>query len=306
MVAHPRRHEPCITLRERGIPCLVWFEDALASYGVPTVVFDLHLLVADLDEAAHALIDSGWTDAGPRNSPYDFLRGVIPQRRLNPPNWTPPSQKPITWPPPPPSQEPPGPTTTILLPTADWNVSTETLRSLPLETFVPPLNLVVDALIDSLLDSPADTDLRTRLTTYVAYLYDYCKELKAVDFAANLLLEHRQYHYDRLTKPYPGPVPFIREQRPIRDEIREGKRQPEFHVLHLRQDADEAAMRQGPKACVDSGSIQGESREADVHDGMDASSDAPTVSDAAPGRVGEDSCASKIGTPTGERNLGPE
>ena len=227
MVARPRRHEPCTALRERDIPCLVWFEDAIAAYGVPTVVFDLHLLVPDLDEAARALIERGWTDAGPLNSTYHFLMGPISQRRLNPPNYTPTVQKSNPWPPPPPSQDPPGPTTTVLLPAADWNVPTEKLRPSSPEGFVPPLDLLLDALIDSLLDAPSNTVLRTRLTTHVSYLYGHCTSLKTQDFAANIRLDHRQFHYDALSKPSMGTVPFIEEQRQIRDEIREGKRQPQ-------------------------------------------------------------------------------
>ncbi|KAK4195448.1 hypothetical protein QBC40DRAFT_289071 [Triangularia verruculosa] len=230
MVAHPRRHEPCLTLHERGIPCLVWFEDAIAPYGVPTVVFDLHLLVPDIDEAARALIEKGWIDAGLLNSDYHFLMGPISQRRLHPPNYTPPnSEESSPWPPPPPSQDPPGPTTTVLLPAVDWNVPIEKLRLCSPASFVPPLDLVLDGMIDSFLDSPSDTLLRTRLTTYLSYLYGYCKALKTPAFAANLRLDHRQFHYDRLSR-YTGPVPFIKEQRQIRDEIREGKRQPHLDM----------------------------------------------------------------------------
>lgn len=145
----------------------MWFEDALFPYGVPTVVFDLHLLVPDPDEAARALIERGWTDAGLLNSTYHFLMGPVTQRRLHPPNYTPADQKSDTWPPPLPSQEPPGPTTTVLLPAADWNVPIEKLRPPSPDCFVPPLDLLVDALIDSYLDSLPGTVLQTRLTTYL-------------------------------------------------------------------------------------------------------------------------------------------
>jgi hypothetical protein len=42
------RHWPCHILREQGIPCVVWFEDAIAFHGVPTVVFDLYIIVPEI------------------------------------------------------------------------------------------------------------------------------------------------------------------------------------------------------------------------------------------------------------------
>ena len=54
------RFEPCYLLLEANIPCVVWCEDAVAHYGVPTVVFQLHLLVPNIDEAAKVLIQKGW------------------------------------------------------------------------------------------------------------------------------------------------------------------------------------------------------------------------------------------------------
>lgn len=214
-------------MRDRHIPCLVWFEDAIAPYGVPTVVFDLYILAPDVDEAARALIDAGWTDAGPLNSPYHFLTGSIPQCRLNPPGITT-AQKPESkrWPPPPPSKDPPGPTTTVLLPAADWNVAPDNLQPSSPDGFVPPLAVLLDALIDSLLDSPSDTLLRTRLATHISYLYGHCGSLKKQDFAENLKPEHRQFHHDALSKSGRGTAPFIEEQRQIREEIRAGKREP--------------------------------------------------------------------------------
>jgi hypothetical protein len=213
----------------------VWFEDAIASYGVPTVVFDLHLLVADIDEAARALMQSGWTDAGPLNSNHHFLMGPISQRRLNPPGHATAVKiaKPRPGPPPLPSKEPPGPTTTVLLPATDWNVPIEQLRPNGLNTFVPPLALLVDALIDSLLDTPSDTVLKRRLATYIGYLYRYCASLKAQDFAENLKADHRQFHYDKLSRPHSGTIPFFEEQRLIRDAIREGKQKPQRNAWYL-------------------------------------------------------------------------
>jgi hypothetical protein len=249
------------------------------------VVFDLHLLVPDLDEAARALIERGWTDAGPLNSTYHFLMGPISQRRLNPPNYTPTVQKSSAWPPPPPSQDPPGPTTTVLLPAADWNVLIEKLRPSSPGCFVPPLDLLLDALIDSLLDAPSNTVLRTRLTTHVSYLYGHCTSLKTQDFAANMRLDHRQFHYDALSKPSMGTVPFIEEQRQIRDEIREGKRQPQRHAWDL----DEGTIRSEPNGCVASGSTRDESPEVEVHADLGTPNTTPLVLNEIHVQLAEDS-----------------
>lgn len=226
-----RRHEPCEVLRDQGIPCLVWFEDAIAPYGVPTVIFDLHLLVLSMDEATRALMDKGWTDAGPLKSNYHFLMGSVSQRRLDPPGMMAIKSH---WPTPlgPPSKDPPGPTTTVLLPAAYWNVSVDDLRPCSPDGFLPPLAVLIDALIDSFLDSTSGP-LQTRLATYVAYVYTHCKSLRIQDFAEQLKLEHRQFHYNALSKPGLGTSTFIEEQRQIRKEIREGKRQPQRNNWYL-------------------------------------------------------------------------
>lgn len=231
MLAPQNRHEPCTILRNQRIPCLVWFEDAIAPYGVPTVVFDLHLLVPDMDQAARALMDKGWTDAGPLKSNYHFLMGPIPQRRLIPPGVTT-DKSPGPAPLGPASKELPGPTLTVLLPAAHWNVSADDLGSCSSTGHVPPLPLLLDALSGSLLDS-APGPLQTRLATYIAYLYTHCRSLKTQDFADHLKLEHRQFHYDALSKPGLGTAPFIEEQRRIRGEVREGKRRPQRNAWYL-------------------------------------------------------------------------
>ena len=216
-----QRHEPCQILSNKGISCLVWFEDAIAHYGVPTVVFDLHLLVADLDEAVFALNAEGWTDkTEPDNRIGHFLDGTpsTSYRRLDPPVL---------------EQDMAGATTTLLLAAKDWNVPTDKLLALSTVGFVSPLCVLVDSLIASLLDAPVDTAVSNHLAVHTAYLYRYCAALKPQDFATQLRLEHRQFHYDALSKPGLGSIPFIREQRQIRDEIRQGKRQPRRNPWYL-------------------------------------------------------------------------
>lgn len=52
---------PCFLLRDRKIPCCVWLEDAVKYHGANTVLFNLHILVKDLDEAAQVLTEKGWS-----------------------------------------------------------------------------------------------------------------------------------------------------------------------------------------------------------------------------------------------------
>ena len=47
-------------LLDHQVPYVIWFEDTLRHYGVPTALFDLYLLIPDLDEAAELLVKPGW------------------------------------------------------------------------------------------------------------------------------------------------------------------------------------------------------------------------------------------------------
>lgn len=54
-----RRRLPCYILHSHNLPCVVWFEDAIGNYGVSTVVFDLYILVEDIEIAAQELLQNG-------------------------------------------------------------------------------------------------------------------------------------------------------------------------------------------------------------------------------------------------------
>lgn len=49
-----------LLLHDSNIPCIIWCEDAVGYYGVPTVVFNLHILVPDIHKAAKVLTQRGW------------------------------------------------------------------------------------------------------------------------------------------------------------------------------------------------------------------------------------------------------
>src|SRR6266487_1807366 len=61
------RYSACRVLKENGMSCFVWNEDALAYYGVRTVVFSLYLVVSDVNKAREVLINGGWLEP-----PADF------------------------------------------------------------------------------------------------------------------------------------------------------------------------------------------------------------------------------------------
>jgi hypothetical protein len=221
-IEHVPRYQPCYILSDNNIPCVVWCEDALAHYGVPTVVFSLYLLVPNIDQAAEVLVQRGWhledkTQTKFGNAPLRSAR-----HRLTPavdaarkrPTWSP-----GMGPPPPPSNEPPGPTTTILLPASEWNYYFPKTGD---QNFIPPLPALLDGLIDKLLDDPlTETMFWNHLAVLIAYLYGYVPATKQKSFAEELKYDHRQFHYDCLSGMSTG-LPFIRHERKIREALRNG------------------------------------------------------------------------------------
>jgi hypothetical protein len=214
--ANPR-HLPCHILHHHNIPCVVWFEDAIAIYGAPVVVFDLYILVPDIDTASSVLVQYGWSLVSQEKGKIGNATVDSHETRL--------PGSPV------PDMPLPGPTTTVLLPAADWNFSLPRIGSIKIKPFVdivvPPLTGLVDALIDSLLDCPSDHDmLKTHLAVQITSLYRWAPALKEKDFAEQIMYEHRQYHLDVLSGMDHGTVPFISHQRSIREALRQKK-----HVL---------------------------------------------------------------------------
>jgi len=75
----PERLQPCYLLQESGIPCIVWFEDALLYYGVPVLLHALHVLVPDINEAADVLVRKDWTliTPAPKKIGNALLRDLV-------------------------------------------------------------------------------------------------------------------------------------------------------------------------------------------------------------------------------------
>jgi len=228
------RFQPCYLLHESKIPCVVWFEDAIAHYGVPTVVFNLYILVPNIDEAAEVLVQKGWTLAEQEQAKVGNAIVESAQHCLIPLKDDSGKARSDTGmqsmePPPPPSKEPSGPTTTVVLPAADWNFTLPehcqySFNGSP-TTFFPSLPGLLDALIDSLLDAPFNNSmLQGHLACQISYLYLYAA-VKERSFAEHLKYEHRQYHFDSLSVMTTETLQFIDHQRTIRELLRRGKYQ---------------------------------------------------------------------------------
>lgn len=123
------RHLPCYILHNHNIPCVVWVEDAVRFYGVPTVGFDLYILVPDIEVASQVLIQEGWNLVQQEKGKIGNATVDYPQCRLTPPSQADHEAKQLPEPHistsqlplPPPDKSPAKPTTTVLLPAADWN-----------------------------------------------------------------------------------------------------------------------------------------------------------------------------------------
>ncbi|CAI7595724.1 unnamed protein product [Penicillium discolor] len=207
-----RRYKSCQVLSDHQIPYVIWFEDTLHHYGVPTVKFNLYLLVSDLDEAAELLVKAGWVmdSQGPRkigNAKVEF-----PQKRLVSPTTK---------------------TITVLLPAEEWKFpliadspsdDTPLRADSPENVSFPPLPGFLDALIESWLDCPSDDAmLLLHLACQISYLYAHVPVLKQQSFAEEMKYEHRQFHFDVLAGMETGTIQFRKHQCAIRDALLQGQ-----------------------------------------------------------------------------------
>lgn len=206
------RCEACSLLQRHGISCAIWFEDSVAYYGVPTVVFDLYLLVPNIQTAAKLLQEEHEWQLAPRqeNDIYDFLEGSpalkVPLNyiRLIPPDWDEETEQ-----------------RTVLMPADIWNF---TAFSPAPDQFFPSLPALVDSLIASWLDGLQATDnqLLDHVSLQLAYVYEYVAKAKEASFTEQLRPENRQFHLDCVAGGAIGTQPFLIQQREIRDRALKG------------------------------------------------------------------------------------
>ncbi|KAI1131807.1 hypothetical protein F5Y10DRAFT_232596 [Nemania abortiva] len=219
------RYAPCKILLGESIPILIWLEDAVARYGVPTVVFDLHLIVPDIQHAADVLHQWGWRPELP--GPFSFLFPPCPiqySRLICPAPEDERNQgdafdsleaetsEPLLE-----------RTATVLLSATEWKISTERLHEVSNNHYFPPLPVLANGLVTNLLDAPDGSGLASHLSTMLAYLYDYSSEVKTEGFEHCLDLENRQFHLDCISGQLMlWTLPFARHERQVRENIRQG------------------------------------------------------------------------------------
>nr|POE62242.1 hypothetical protein CFP56_70629 [Quercus suber] len=224
------RYLAAVVLRDMGIASVVWFEDALYEYDVPTMLFDLYLLVPNIDTAAQTLERSGW-------HMIEQQRGRIGNARLNldqhPQHRLSPTRPGRTTDHRPESVRPSG-IRRSSMPIADTEQPQVVLLAAPRwsfefgygcssKAFFPTLEAFLDSLIDSQLTHTDDVGFQNHLRVQIGYLYGNSPALRARSFADRLIYEHRQYHFDVCSGMSHGTVRFVAHQRAIREALRANK-----------------------------------------------------------------------------------
>lgn len=183
-------------LRTHGIPSFVWAEDALAHYGVPILSFELFVMVADVDAAAHYLKNTGYAREDPRVwEPLPELM-VASSRLLQPPTLgdggfdT--AQRTIVV-------LLPAVRRKCILPSAP--TSPEIAGSEPFP--FPTLPALVDSIIDAWLDAPPSL-FAGHINCHLAYVYDYVDQVRTHSFVEELQPAHRDFHIRYLAEPIRG------------------------------------------------------------------------------------------------------
>ena len=208
---YSQRLQPCLELRNNEIACVVWFEDAVAHYGAPTVLFNLYILVSDLHLATQVLEGKGWVltsqPAKIGNALVDrVMHTLIPPRDEQ-------------------GRGSPNQVMTVLLPATEWKyrLPDQVHLSSDLASFFPPLPKLVDALVATLLDELSDYSMfHAHIVCQISYLYESVSALQEPDFAWLLAPDHRQYHFDTLSGMETNTIMGLRHQRKIREAIRQG------------------------------------------------------------------------------------
>jgi hypothetical protein len=167
------KNESCFTFEETGIPHVAWFEEALRRHGVPTVAFDLYILVLDTEVAANALVESGWVlDTVSTRQ----IGGTVVEI----------SQNPLI--------SPDNRTRTVVLLASGWRFPLATnlpLEHVPMSDKLPSANLsfptssaLLDALIKSYRAGPSvQQTLLLHPSCYYSYLYEYVLAATEPSFA---------------------------------------------------------------------------------------------------------------------------
>ena len=157
----PRYRAPQLLL-DKGIPCVIWAEDALAHYGVPTECFDLFLLVHDPTQAAKCLMAGGF-----RVGSNDCYKD-IPELDEDVPRFIDPAYRQI-------SSLSNIESCVALLSAQDWGYMLPS-DTVGLSSF-PPLNALFDSLVHTWLDAPTAI-FALHFIVHIGYLLEYVPAIR--------------------------------------------------------------------------------------------------------------------------------
>jgi hypothetical protein len=196
------RHVGPKALILKGVPCVIWAEDALHHYGVPTVVFDLFCLVEDEISAAQKLEEAGFLRI-PEDPIYSYhLPELVkdrPRLRLSQENLT--TKKADS-------------TTIVLLRAKSWKYPPE-LLSRNASVLFPTLPSFLGGIMDAWLDAQ-DVGYRAHLRTHLAYIYGHVRKVSDPSFVDSLRQSHHKafhnlYLREDLRDKYRAPLKSMRD-----------------------------------------------------------------------------------------------
>jgi hypothetical protein len=197
----PLRYTACELLYNAGIPAAIWLEDALSYYGVPALVFDLFLLVPDVNAAAHVLVRSGYK----RGQLSLALRDIPQFDNL----YTPPQTTSTTHE----DHDSVAGANVVLLPAKEWFHQLPATAEAVTDWF-PTLPQLLTALIRKWLSlEEQEEDLRLRVAIFLGYIYSYVDAVKAPGFELQLPREYRVFHSDQLQGINTGDLDMFRCQQ---------------------------------------------------------------------------------------------
>jgi hypothetical protein len=234
------RYAACRLLKEKGIACLVWFEDALAYYGVDTVCFDVHIIVNDVDAAQAALTAAGeWVSLAPAPQ-SQFLCDIQSQLRFlrQRPDNDDDDDKAAPSPTVPDNRA----ATQVLMPAALWRgaIVLPDVAASPYQQpraadrwpFMPPLPDLLNGLLAQWLDAqPAEQPvLRLYHAMLIAAVVGQVRVVRGgggdgggdAEFVARVAPENRQLLLDVLAGIDLGPPATHAHERAVREAIRAG------------------------------------------------------------------------------------
>lgn len=199
------RYEAYQTLKLAGQHSLVWFEDPLYYFGVPTVLFRLYLLVENIPEAADCLVATNrWTEVPV--PPNVRSNNALPDEEIR-------CLQPV------PESKTQSMHNIVFLNAKNWNIQ------LPCNDYplFPSPPMIVDSLLERILDAPpTQSFFRMRLSTMIGYIYGHVPITQKPSFAQELCAEHQQYHMDILAGVNVEARWVGEHERMIRDAIRAG------------------------------------------------------------------------------------